>query len=105
MDNRSTSLCCEHCKKTNAVELQDTFGIVLCPECREQFMNDIDAVIRKYRVSDSDIVLESLKKISEALYSICTHECYDYGYTEELAIADKVLKGGHGSKEINNGTL
>ena len=49
MDNHSTSLCCEHCGRTDVVELHTIFGIVLCPDCGEQFKSDLETLITKYK--------------------------------------------------------
>ena len=49
MDNHTTSLCCECCGRTDIVEFNSTYEVVLCLLCREQFRHDIENVIREYR--------------------------------------------------------
>ena len=53
VSNKSTSLCCEHCGRTDVIFQNQIFDIVLCPLCYELFKGDIERVIRKYKVNSN----------------------------------------------------
>ena len=53
VSNNSTRWRCEHCGRTNVIIQNQMFDIVLCPLCNELFKEDIETVIRKYKVNSN----------------------------------------------------
>ena len=53
VSNKSISLRCENCGRTDIITQNQIFDIVLCPLCYELFKDDIERVIRKYKVNSN----------------------------------------------------
>lgn len=52
--NNQSSLCCEHCGRTDIIIQNTIFSITLCPDCNKLFDADLSALIEKYTENPDD---------------------------------------------------